>query len=135
VGGARSSYAITYLRARHYIAPEHEKVVATMGRHHKSWRHMGNHICMSIRFTDIIMITSVSVHHIHEFFTLWMLLHDFHLVSKHMASDHYSVASAYKAPFLGTVLSRWSTQCGKFGQHQHLSSLLVGHPRWNLECR
>ena len=55
----------------------------------------------------------VSTEHVAQFFTLWMLLHEVHLdelaeddiVWKHSDSGHYSTASAYRAQFLGLVLS------------------------------
>uniref|UniRef100_A0A453TCY8 Uncharacterized protein n=1 Tax=Aegilops tauschii subsp. strangulata TaxID=200361 RepID=A0A453TCY8_AEGTS len=57
--------------------------------------------------------TSISAEHVTQFFTLWMLLHEVHLdelseddiLWKHSVSGHYSAASAYKAQFLGLVLS------------------------------
>ena len=57
--------------------------------------------------------TVVSVEHIRQFFTLWALVNDVHLdalsedtiVWKHTTSGHYTAASAYKAQFLGLVLS------------------------------
>ena len=55
----------------------------------------------------------VTVHHIREFFTLWMLVQDFHLdefaeddiVWKHSLDGIYSAATAYKAQFLSLTLS------------------------------
>lgn len=57
--------------------------------------------------------TTVSIEHIRQFFTLWMLLHNFHLdelsedsiIWKHTADGCYTAASAYQAQFLGLVLS------------------------------
>ena len=57
--------------------------------------------------------TAVSVEHIRQFFTLWMLLHEVHLddhveddiIWKHATCGMYSAASAYRARFLGMVLS------------------------------
>ena len=57
--------------------------------------------------------TTVSIEHIRQFFTLWMLLHNFHLdelsedsiIWKHTTDGCYSAASAYQAQFLGLVLS------------------------------
>ena len=57
--------------------------------------------------------TVVSVEHIRQFFTLWELVNGVHLdalseytiVWKHTTSGHYTAASAYKAQFLGFVLS------------------------------
>ena len=54
-----------------------------------------------------------STEHVTQFFTLWMLLHEVHLdelaeddiIWKHSDSGHYSAASAYRAQFLGLVLS------------------------------
>ena len=57
--------------------------------------------------------TVVTVGHIREFFALWMLVHDFHLddqaeddiIWKHVNDGIYSAATAYKAQFLGLILS------------------------------
>lgn len=57
--------------------------------------------------------TVVTVDHIRVFFPLWMLVHDFRLhahteddiVWKHSNDRVYLAASAYKAQFLGMVLS------------------------------
>ena len=57
--------------------------------------------------------TVISVAHITEFFTLWMLIHEFNLIDnveddivwKHFADGHYTAASAYKAQFLGMTNS------------------------------
>lgn len=57
--------------------------------------------------------TVVSVEHIRQFFTLWMLLHEVHLddqaeddiLWKHTTCGLYSAASAYEAQFLGMVFS------------------------------
>ena len=57
--------------------------------------------------------TVVSIDHVREFFTLWMLVHDFQLdeqsedeiVWKHSANGHYSAASTYKVRFLGMTFS------------------------------
>lgn len=57
--------------------------------------------------------TVVTIEHICRFFALWMLVHEVHLdelsddniVWKHTVSENYSVASTYKAQFLGMVLS------------------------------
>uniref|UniRef100_A0A8I7BE29 Reverse transcriptase zinc-binding domain-containing protein n=1 Tax=Hordeum vulgare subsp. vulgare TaxID=112509 RepID=A0A8I7BE29_HORVV len=56
---------------------------------------------------------NVSVEHISQFLALWILLNEVHfaelseddIIWKHTTSGHYSVASAYKAQFLGMVLS------------------------------
>ena len=53
--------------------------------------------------------TVITGNHVREFFTLWMLVHDFHLdefaeddiVWKHSLDGIYSAAIAYKAQFLG----------------------------------
>ena len=57
--------------------------------------------------------TVISIRHISEFFTLWMLVHDFPLDDqaedditwKHANDGIYSAATAYKALFLGSTLS------------------------------
>lgn len=57
--------------------------------------------------------TVVSGDHIREFFTLWMLINDFHLddhlkddiVWKHANDGFYTASTAYKAQFLGMSLS------------------------------
>jgi hypothetical protein len=57
--------------------------------------------------------TTVSIEHITQIFTLWMLLHEVHLdklakddiMWKHTVSGHYAVASPYEAQFLGMVHS------------------------------
>ena len=57
--------------------------------------------------------TDVSIAHIREFFTLWMLLNDVHLheqtedviVWKHANDGIYTAATAYKAQFLGMTVS------------------------------
>ena len=57
--------------------------------------------------------TNVSVEHITQFFVLWMILNEVHLdelneddvLWKHTTCGQYSAASAYRAQFLGTVLS------------------------------
>lgn len=59
--------------------------------------------------------------HIRELFTLWMLVHDFHLdanieddiVWKHFVDGIYSAATAYKAQFLGLTLSPMDTMVWK----------------------
>lgn len=56
---------------------------------------------------------NVSAENGSQFFSLWMLLHEVELdelteddiLWKHTASGLYSVASAYKAQFMGMVLS------------------------------
>ena len=55
--------------------------------------------------------TVVTVGHIREFFTFWMLVHDFHLdeqakddiIWKHANDGIYTTATAYKAQFLGLL--------------------------------
>ena len=57
--------------------------------------------------------TPASIEHVSQFFTLWTLLQEVHLdeladddiLWKHSASGNYSAASAYRAQFLGLVLS------------------------------
>uniref|UniRef100_A0A8R7TRE4 Reverse transcriptase zinc-binding domain-containing protein n=1 Tax=Triticum urartu TaxID=4572 RepID=A0A8R7TRE4_TRIUA len=57
--------------------------------------------------------TVISVAHICQFFTLWMLMHDLHLgtqtnddiICKHANNGIYSAAIASKAQFLGLTLS------------------------------
>ena len=57
--------------------------------------------------------TVITGDHVREFFTLWMLTHDFHIdddveddiVWKHSMDGIYSVSTAYKAQFLGLTLS------------------------------
>ena len=52
-----------------------------------------------------------TIHHIREFFTLWIFLDEVHLADhieddilcKHKASGHYLAASAYKAQVLGKI--------------------------------
>ena len=63
--------------------------------------------------THIKHDTIVSVAHIRELFSLWALVHDFHLddhveddiVWKHADDGQYSAATAYKAQFLGLTHS------------------------------
>lgn len=57
--------------------------------------------------------TMVTTEHVIQFFTLWMLVHEVHLdllmeddiLLKHIVSGLYCATSAYKAQFLGMVLS------------------------------
>ena len=57
--------------------------------------------------------TSVTAAHVHEFFSLWMLVNEVHhdehaeddITWKHSNDRIYSASSAYKAQFLGLILS------------------------------
>ena len=60
--------------------------------------------------------TIISIDQTREFFTLWMLVHEFHLneqieddiVWKHSNDGIYTASTAYKAQFLGLTLPPWT---------------------------
>lgn len=78
----------------------------------KSWK-VHEALTVNAWILKIDCNTVISGAHIREFFTLWMLVTDFHLVDdiedeivwKHSVDGIYSAATAYKAQFLGLTLS------------------------------
>ena len=56
-----------------------------------------------------------------------------HVAWKHSDYGHYSTASAYRAQFLGLVLSPWTKWFGSLGPHRRSSSLLGSHCKIEFE--
>ena len=79
--------------------------------------------------------TVVTVGHIREFFTLWMLVHDFHLdeqteddiVWEHSNGGIYTTSTTYEAQFLGLTLSPMDLIVWKVCPHPKLNSLHGWH--------